>query len=42
MRYFSIITRVDVPAIALASLVGGLKWGYGFSGGRGQLQRLFF
>jgi len=21
--------------VALASLVGGLKWGYGFSGGRG-------
>jgi hypothetical protein len=35
MRYFTLITRVALPAIALASLVGGLKWGYGFSGGRG-------
>ena len=35
MRFLSIITRAALPAIAIASFVGGLKWGYGFSGGRG-------
>jgi hypothetical protein len=33
MRYFSIITRVALPAIVLASFIGGFKHGYGFSTG---------
>jgi hypothetical protein len=33
MRVLWIITRVALPAIAVASFVGGFKHGYGFSTG---------
>ena len=33
MRVLWLITRVALPAIALASFVGGIKHGYGFSTG---------
>ena len=33
MRFFSLFTRVALPALALASFVGGIKHGYGFSTG---------
>jgi hypothetical protein len=33
MHVFCLITRVALPAIALASFVGGFKHGYGFSTG---------
>jgi hypothetical protein len=34
MRTLSLITRLVLPAIAVASLYGGIKHGYGFSTGR--------
>ncbi len=34
MRTFSLITRLVLPAIAIAALYGGVKHGYGFSSGR--------
>jgi hypothetical protein len=33
MRILWLITRVALPAIALASFIGGFKHGYGFSTG---------
>jgi hypothetical protein len=33
MRTLWLITRVALPAIALASFIGGFKHGYGFSTG---------
>lgn len=33
MRALWIITRLVLPAIAIASFVGGIKHGYGFSTG---------
>jgi hypothetical protein len=34
MRYLWLITRLAVPALALAAMVGHVKFGYGFSTGR--------
>jgi hypothetical protein len=34
MRMLWLITRLFLPAAALASFYGGMKWGYGFSSGR--------
>jgi hypothetical protein len=33
MRFFWLIARVALPAIAIASFIGGFKHGYGFSTG---------
>ena len=33
MRMLSIITRVLLPALALAAFYGNAKWGFGFSKG---------
>jgi hypothetical protein len=34
MRYLWLITRVALPAASIAAFLGGIKHGYGFSGGR--------
>lgn len=34
MRYLWLVTRLVLPALALAALVGHAKLGYGFSTGR--------
>lgn len=34
MRYLWLISRLIVPALALAALLGHVKLGYGFSTGR--------